>query len=268
MGRVAILAAVLAFAGSAQPAFEVASLKPSAGPPANHQFACSGGPGTTDPGFFRCQSTPVSMLIMHAYHVHRYQLSAPAAITGMSAMYDVTARVPEGTSGEQLLLMEQRLLAERFQLKLHREQKELPVYELTVGPNGPKLSPAGASAPETPANPSRDLAFSRDGFPRPPPGLDGMIVMRDRRVLNAPHKSLEDLAETLSVQLGRPVLNASGLAGQYDMVLNWMIDEPGVDPGPTLERAVEQQLGLKLSSQKSRIDILVIDHLAQTPVEN
>ena len=146
-------------------------------------------------------------------------------------------------------LMFQTLLADRFQLKTHRETKELPVYAVTVGKNGPKLSKAD-------------------------PAGKGTQMSMGRGQLKAKKASIEQLAKLLGNQLGRTVLDKTGLAGDFDFELTWTPDvtgplgpkeggvdgPPPVDPGgPSIFTAIQEQLGLKLESQKGPVEILVID---------
>ena len=98
----------------------------------------NGGPGTNQPGRFTAYGVLLVMLIQRAYGLKRYQLSGPASIH--TQPYNIVANVPEGTTKEQFALMLQRLLEERFKLSMHRQSKEQPVYELTVGRGGPKFT--------------------------------------------------------------------------------------------------------------------------------
>lgn len=259
----------------AQVSFEAVSVKASPPPDeASHNWGCRGGPGTSDPILLDCVNMQVGAFLMRAYQLKRYQLSFPDRMSWIWDQFDITARIPASATKEQLRLMEQGLLVERFGLKLHHEQREMQIYELTVAKNGPKLKNSETETPEgifaagqwaAPASHSD----GKDGFPVVPPGWSGTVVMRDRKMLSAPNTSMDDLAGTLSGQLGRPVVDATGLAGRYDIILKWMLDSvPDGPQGPSLERALQEQLGLKVESGKRRIDVLVIDHLERTPAAN
>ena len=147
MRLAAFLLASLAFAQS--PAFEVASVKPAGPdsassripamlpPDVQERMRMSGGPGTKDPGRVNYSGVTLNMLLKRAYDIGPEQISGPAWLD--SERYDIMATVAPGTTLEQFRLMLQSLLAERFELRQHRETKTLAVYLLTVAKNGPKL---------------------------------------------------------------------------------------------------------------------------------
>jgi uncharacterized protein (TIGR03435 family) len=196
------------------------------------------------------------------------------------------------------LKMEQRrtmllpLLEERFGLKYHHESRELPMYSLVVAKGGPKLkvstapmpAPPGASA--APAGPASPEGSGRDvGLSKERPGGPGMMRMSPGGI-EANGGGMEFLAHALSGLVGRSVVDKTGLTGSYDYSLNWTPDQSSmptmgpagggpppqgdapVDPnGPTLFTALEEQLGLKLQSEKGKVDVIVIDHI-DLPTEN
>jgi uncharacterized protein (TIGR03435 family) len=268
MVKTVVLAGLIATACRAQPAFEVASVK--ATPPSQQgpgrPGGCRGGPGTSSPGSWNCTDMPLFDLIRWAWQLKLYQVNAPEWIR--NERFDVTAKFPQGTTREQSRLMEQNLLTERFQLTLHHEQKQMPVYELTVAKDGPKLK-GPSPQPEGTANAARSRGVDAYGCPLQPPGWGGMFATRDRRLLGAPNSSIDDLAANLSSFLGRPVLNATGLTGPYDILLCFVPDNAvDPEPGPTLPAALREQLGLKLESKAGAIDVVVIDHAEKTPIED
>src|ERR1017187_2245597 len=155
----------IGYAQSTDPpiAFEVASVKPGTQPTPQdmgggrmmvRSGGCQGGPGSTDPGRLSCQNVSLSNFISTAYNLKRYQFAFPAWMD--DARFDITAKAPAGATKEQLRSMEQNLLAERFKLVIHYEKKEMTVYELIVGKNGPKLKEAvpDPAAPPDSAPPS------------------------------------------------------------------------------------------------------------------
>ena len=275
------------FAAHAQPAFEVASVKASKPPDGTPRgIGCRGGPGTSDPGLITCENMSPSLLVTMWYDIMRFQLSGPDWMDG--TRFDVTAKVPPGTTKEQVRLMEQNLLAERFKLSLHHEKKEMQIYELTVAKNGPKLKEAAPppTKPDVPASgppPKRpSVTLGSDGFPEILPNVSGMWMLNGHARRQQLGETMDQFAQFLTGQLGLPVNNSTGLPGKYDIVLSWAPDwarqppaEGGAssaaadasDPPPTLVQAV-QKLGLKLESKKGPVDILVIDHMEKTPVEN
>ncbi len=167
--------------------------------------------------------------------------------------------------------MLQALLADRFQLKLHSDTKQLAVYALVLAKNGPKLQ----------------AAISGDTYPNGFKGPDGgggpgMIFMEGNGgPVTGQGVPIADLVRLLSQQLGRTVVDKTGLTGKYDFKLKWTPDEnqgppgpPGADnapppdsSGPSIFTAVQEQLGLKLESQKGAVKILVVDH-GEKPSEN
>jgi uncharacterized protein (TIGR03435 family) len=200
-----------------------------------------------------------------AYGVGRYQLSAPDWLN--SARFDINARVPPGATTDQYRLMLQNLLAERFKLALHHETREIPIYEMTVAKNGPKLkeSPVDPSEPDPGLQPPRRWSS-------PPPGAAS--VGGAMQVVKQP---IEWLTAALSGMLGRPVTDATGLKGKYDIQLGWTgfglnasadRDAGAIDAGPPLAQAVEEQLGLKLTAKKAPFDVVVIDRIEKEPTEN
>jgi uncharacterized protein (TIGR03435 family) len=266
---VAMLASGLAFAQStpAPLTFEVASIKPSSGDDGRIgiQFMPGGGLRTT--------GTPLKFLITFAYDVRDFQVSGGPGWVN-SDRFDILAKsdrdAAEGgpddmrkmsdaqmkTASEQMRLKLQALLADRFQLTIHRETKDAPVYALVIGKNGSKLKESEVKQGDR----RRMMRMGRSEF-------------------NAEGVEIEMLTHTLSNVLGRPVIDRTGLKGNYDFKLTWTPDPgqaggpggpppPGVeappppDPnGPSIFTAVQEQLGLRLESQKGPVDLIVIDRV-------
>jgi len=273
--------AVLGARGQTPSNFEVASIKLAQ---VLNRIACSGGPGTASPGIWRCSGVPLGFLITQAYDFQAYQF-APAHPCCRDR-YDFTATVPGGATRAQFREMLRNLLVERFGLKLHLEEKEMPVFELTVGSEGVRLTSRAAQDVPVPGDPWEIVPYSigKDGFPVFPEGRNGLAGAASRYRWVARGVSLQEIVKTLSFHLGRPVVDATGLKGLYDIDLRWVIDlawleERAASPelseaatnqasGPSLTRAVEQQLGLKLNTKKGRGEIVVIDYLSKAPLRN
>jgi uncharacterized protein (TIGR03435 family) len=253
--RIAIVATLIASGLIAQPAFEVATVK-------THVF--SGASGSVRMGVFisgnrvTISVQSLNALIATAYNVRAYQVSGGpdwAAGSGASFIYDIAAKA-EGEARptmDQVREMLQTLLAERFQLKLHREMKEVPVYVLVVGKSGSKMKESAADA-------QPGMRF-RSG------SSQDMTVSKG---------SIEQLTARLSASTGRPVLDMTGLKGAYDYKLEWTNErasehgsaDVATDAGgPSIFTAIQEQLGLRLESRKGPIEILVIDR-AEKPSEN
>jgi uncharacterized protein (TIGR03435 family) len=281
----AALGLVLCAVAFAQ-SFEAASIKPAKPGMRQRRPGLEGGPGTSDPGRIRYSDISLHDLILLAYHVRGFQLSAADARALDAKTFEVIAQLPPGATRSQLRVMLQNLLTERFHLVLHREQKVMPVYALVVGKNGAKLKEAadqsgGSDGDEfdpLPPAPPNELEVSSDGYPNVPPREGSWLVAlrsgyaRTRQL----HASMGDLAGILSNQLEKPVTDATGLKGRYEFTLSWMAavpaspspSAPAADSGPDLFAAVQQQLGLKLEASRAPVDVLVIDRFDRDPVEN
>lgn len=248
--------------------FEVASIKPNSGD--DRRIGIQVLPG----GDLRTTGTTLKFLITYAYDVRDFQVSGgPGWIN--SDRFDIMAKSEQGssdstpddmlkmtdaqmkTAAEKMRIKLQALLAERFQLTIHHETKEQPVYALVVGKNGTKLQESQSNA----------------GAPR-------RLMRMGRGELNGEGIAMEFIASSLSNQLGRPVIDRTGLTGHYDFKLQWTPDPgqsrgifggpppPGVDAppppdpnGPSIFTAVQEQLGLRLESQKGPVDLIVIDRV-------
>jgi uncharacterized protein (TIGR03435 family) len=266
----------------ARPTFDAASVK-AAPPPdgrGGRRVGMTGGPGTDSPGRINFENIGLGAVIGKAYDVKYYQISGPAWFE--SERFNIIATVPLGTTKDQFRLMLQNLLADRFNLALHKESREMSIYSLTVAKNGPKLKKAAPDPPHD-ANDAADapnggggkLAADADGYPALRPGMTMAIMSTPigprARLANKEHT--EWLAGMLSGQLGRPVVDATGLTGEYDISLYWIPQRPDSiaadDPnGPDLIAALQQQLGLKLEPKKGPIEVLVVDHAEKTPTAN
>jgi len=309
-----------AFAQTAEnsPTFEVASVKPAAPITGNFiRMGMRGGPGTPDPGQISYSNVTLKNVLTNAYGVKGFQISGPGWLD--SERYDIVAKLPRGATKEQFMVMLQNLLAERFKLTLHREKRDLPMYALVVGKNGPKLKESvddpppkegdapkvGGPAADGPPPPPGKLPMGRDGFPVMPPGMGGrggasMIFMNGNVRLTANRQSMAGLAEMLSVQFDLPVVDMTGLKGNYDITMYFapeglagmrmlggltppppgapppgeggggmpMASAPDAQSNPNLFASLQEQLGLKLEQRKGPVDLLVIDHLEKAPIEN
>jgi uncharacterized protein (TIGR03435 family) len=285
-----VFAGAFAF-GQATPSrtFEVASVKASApgwerggvyfGP-------ARGGPGTADPGQITWTYANLKSMLVTAYDVKAYQINGPAWLD--TERYDVVAKVPAGATKQQVKVMWQNLLAERFGVKLHHQPKEFQVEELVIAKDGPKLK-------ETTWDPATPLP------PGPPKSKGGQLFSPGAVVtifpgptakahLVAKAQPMSKLADMLGNDLRLPVLDRTGLTGLYDFNLDYTIDlsgfvlpppPPGAptpaaappgnnasDPGPDFATVVQQQLGLKLVATKANLDVLVIDQAEKVPTAN
>ena len=228
-----------------------------------------------------CLNCRLFDLFGYAYKTFEYQLIAPDW-TKM-AIFDVIVKLPPGftrapfsvkADQDEFALRMQSLLEGRFRMKVHRENRELPVYEMVIGSGGPKLRELSQPEPEPPPGPAVD----KDGFPTVPGG-DGMRLLGDRGRIQFRWQSMANLAHFISTQVDRPVLDATGLTAHYALTLSWYRERqlpsastpdalPDPPPGPTIFEAVQQQLGLRLQAKKGAIEMVVIDQIEKTPLEN
>ncbi|HEY6392831.1 MAG TPA: M56 and DUF3738 domain-containing protein, partial [Bryobacteraceae bacterium] len=230
--------------------FEVASIKPSA--PGGRGVRVQMAPG----GRLDASNITVKFLIQQAYGVKDFQvIGGPGWIN--SERYDLVAKA-DGDIGrmEQIRPLIEKLLADRFQLTIHRDTKELPIYALVVGKNGPKLKESEANN-------------------------QGPQIRMNRGLINGQAMGMAMLASQLSVPLGRTVLDKTGLTGQYDIKLEFTPEDgPGRGPGdgaeaapppdatgPSIFTALQEQLGLKLESSKGPVEIIIIDRI-EKPTAN
>jgi uncharacterized protein (TIGR03435 family) len=287
-----VLAATAAYGQSVN--FDVVSIKPAPPPVVGQgmRVGVTGGPGTKDPGRWTCDNLNLSNLVSMAFELRAFQLNSPDWTN--NARFNINAKLPEGATKEQFRQMMQNMLIERFALKFHREQKEMQGYELLVGKNGPKFK---ESEPEKPKDPNAEAppapgfvgrpALGKDGFPEMPPGVPGTIMMNNRARQQWVRVDMQSLAASLSYQAGKPVNDATGLKGKYDVALFWATSNGPPPPpppsgggsvdiitpasdvsGPTLFTALQEQLGLRLEAKKVTIEILVVDHVEKLPTEN
>jgi uncharacterized protein (TIGR03435 family) len=235
------------------------------------------------------------MLITRAYGVKYYQLSAPGWMD--TVRFEISARVPAGATKEQFNLMLQNMLAERFKLTIHRDQKEMQIYEMVVAKGGIKVN---ESVPEPPKDGvaddpalllggrgGRGPNVDKDGYPVISKGCKGcMIVSNDKARLTAEETTMTEFADRLSNQLGRLVHDATGLKGKYDFDLTWGETMPARAAGTTdgntplsgtrgpadfnqmMISAIQSELGLRLESKKGQVEIIVVDHAEKVPTEN
>jgi uncharacterized protein (TIGR03435 family) len=238
------------------PAFEVASVKksnPKSTAPVNW---CLGGPGSQDPELQRCTNSSLANLICLAYNIMwMHDIIAPGWVMmgGADVGYDLTAKVPAGATRDQLRLMMQRLLAERFHLVVHWETKTKDVYTLQLGKK-PKLTPSSDTGP-------------------------GNVTYKivDGHMLYSMHnKPMSTLINLLVAPLDGQVVDETGLQGNYDLTLEYMPEKnwsapPPAHPDPSVPNvftAVVDQLGLKIESKKVAVAVLVVDSADKVPAEN
>jgi len=263
-----VSAALLQSSGSTPEfSFEVATIRPSSGKEPNIGVI-------TSPGMFRAENLPVKSVIMFAY-----DLRSSSQISGYprwvnAANYDIAAKTDETTTAalnklppdqrsRQVKRMVQALLADRFHLKVSYETREIPVYALVIAKGGPKL---------TQSTGPKILAGG---------GTQSFLLERRSGELESMNRSLDQFAAAapgLFPEVGdRVVVNKTGLTGNYNWTLKWTPETPAqqnfseadgtsppsdsADSAPGLFTALQEQLGLKLESQKGSVETLVVDSI-------
>jgi uncharacterized protein (TIGR03435 family) len=261
-----ILVVLTAFTWSAargqlpqQPVFEVASIKPAI--PQNTGLA--GGPraagalpasSQSDRSLVRYAGVTLRDLLTRAYELRSYQIVGPSWLG--SERYDVNAKVPEDTTREQIPLMLQALLLERFRMSVHWENKESQVYALVVSKSGPKLT---KSQPNT----KKSLLF----------GFTGHLELKG--------STLADFASAMTLAMDRPIVDMTGIEGTYDIVVDaspdsltgdfyrgTAADPTAASPNASSIFTAVRDLGLSLEARKAPIKHLVVDKAERVPIPN
>jgi uncharacterized protein (TIGR03435 family) len=246
----------------APPAFEVASIKPSDPQPMNQMRVGMGG----DAGRISYSNVNMRDLITRAYEVKAPQVTGPAWID--SQRFDVNAKIPDGVPAEKVPAMLRSLLEQRFQLKCHRETKDLPVYELVEAKGGPKM----------------DKAKDESGRARMSMESHGDGVMYS----TVSSATMSNFSDMLARWVDRPVIDKTGLKGSFDFTLELSMQDMagmrsgivihgpgGPSGGPAPDNAPSgslfssiQKLGLKLEAKRAPVDLLIVDGAEKMPTEN
>jgi uncharacterized protein (TIGR03435 family) len=240
--------ASLAHSQSERPSFEVASVRPSqheVGPDYNNQITYSS-------AGFTGRNLTLRRLVAEAWHCQRNQVMGPPWLDRNE--YDIAARLPDGATGEQIPFMLRSLLADRFHLRAHSENRLMRVYELTVAQGGPRIHPV---EPGESTTAGRGLHFQGD--------------MRQFADLLAVQISIPapTSADVPVIASGPPipVLDKTGLQGIYDFSVDLM-PEIGTDAFTFWKRILEDQLGLKIETGKAYVAFVVVDDAAKLPTAN
>lgn len=244
-------------------------------------YGCRGGPGSNDPGQINCSHWRPNLAM--AYGVSFPLVSFPKA-NGEMPEYQIAAKVPAGSTKEDVRLMWQSFLEDRFKVKVHREIREMAVYELVVGKGGFKEKEWVDRKPDDPAEvpnePGTPPKRDRDGFPIIPAGQTMGFFTGGTAHFVAPAGTMKQLAQMLEGRLSigggtpRPVVDATGLTGKYDIKLTWspQADNPPAGKeapeGQSMLEALESQLGLKIRPGTANLEVLVVDHIEKVPTDN
>jgi len=234
---------------SASPGFDVAVIRPNPGDTTGHSHIWS----SASDGNFKAQNVTAMDLVRYAFGMPETRVTGGPGWM-RSAKWDMEAKsdpaidaqlrgLDSAPAREQKQQLLQALLADRFGLKVHEETRELPTYALVVAKGGPRFQPSKVNG-ATISNGSGQITVK---------GSDHTLAL---------------LAEQLSRSLGRIVVDKTGLDGRYELSVKWTPDDAATpsntantDTGPSIFTAIQEQLGLKLESQKGPVQILIIDHI-------
>ncbi len=249
MNSLSVIALFVVCAAAAPAEFEVATVKPTppgSGEPVDIRFE----PG----GRLIVTNQPLAVMVRYAYGVKRWQISnAPGWFD--TDRFDISAKADGNPNRDEMLKMFQALLEERFKMSIRRETKEGPVYDLIVVKGGPKLAPAQPLK----ENEHAGVFTYSTGSPQ-------QAAASYARV--GKHATMAMLASALEDQAKRPVIDKTGLKGEFDFRVEFAADDSHLDEFASFFTAVQEQLGLKLESTKGPVETLIVEHPERVPAEN
>jgi uncharacterized protein (TIGR03435 family) len=273
----ALISGILTFAQAPpSPVFEAASIKLSDPNLGNRGIPVRGGPGSADPDRAAYTNISLKSMLYYAYGFAGNQIVGPPWLN--SGKFDINATAAPGTTKDQFTLMLRNLLAERFNLVVHRESKLVQGYDLVVVKPGVKLKKASdadvIAAALPPTGPPFSAEMDSKGYPqlaRPGmiypsvPGSNGHAIHLIARAQNLP-----DLARILSGIFGHPIVDKTGLNGLYDFTLEFAMGTLDVADAaaPEIPDAVQKQLGLKLEPATVTVETLIVDSADKAPTGN
>jgi uncharacterized protein (TIGR03435 family) len=240
--KIACLISFACAALAAQPAFDAASIRTN-----NDADRPGSSTAQLTPGTFTMHNEALVYLIQWAYDIPRVEIEGPPWLR--EVWFDVQAKTSKPATETEMRLMLRKLLEDRFGLKFHKEPRVLPVYALTVAKGGSKLQES-----------TTEGTFS--------------IEPRNGPLFVAHHARMVDLANGIADEAGRPVIDATGLPGRYEIRMDltpYLRREAGqgpIDTASVMFTGLQEVLGLKLEPRKESVDVLVIDHVEKAPTEN
>ena len=243
------------------PAFDVASIRQNITSTDGHHHIYN----DHSESHFRTVNVSLEDLVQYAYGLPKTQILGGTAWFD-STTFDIDAKsdaavdaqlkgLPDDEARKRKMLMVQALLADRFQFKAHQETRELPVYALVVAKGGPAFKPSDANGTTVSITTGSGI---------------------NRIHVQGSDNTIDLLARELAQQLGRVVVDKTGIDARYDITLRWTPDDrpapllngaPDPSAPPGIFTAIQEQLGLKLESTKGPVPVLVIDHIAM-PSDN
>lgn len=244
----------------ASPAFEAVVIK------RNTSGSQSMSAGSQPGGLHRVVNAPISTIFGNAYRSESNEVKgAPDWFS--TERYDLTARIVGNPTPEQAQALWRDLFAERMKLRAHHETEERPIYHLVLaradGGLGPSIARSGVDCTMRRAAQSRGETLP----PLPPAGANGLPPCSARTsggTLIAAGRNMAYLARSVSGDVGRMVVDKTGLTADYDFTLRFSTQRPGdtsPDDTPNIFTALQEQLGLKLLPARGPVDFVVIDHI-------
>jgi len=272
--------------GQGLPTFEVASIRPSSAQstPVTEGTRIAGSQ-------VRITGVSLQTLITFAYQVNPQQIIGPDWLG--QGRFDLAATIPAGGSVLQVPKMLQSLLADRFQMKMHRESRPSPIYALGIAKGGAKIQPSKpleARGPVGEKSPAVDVTARLTSAGRAVNFGGGSSVTMGNNRIEVRRRSMSAFADLLTRFVDRLVIDATGLTGDYDAVLDFAPEEysslimrsafnSGATLSPDALRTLDaasldplsgalEKLGLTLESRKAPVEVIVVDAVSRTPTEN
>jgi len=244
---------------SDSPSFEVASVRLA--PPDARVRSVRGGPNSSDPGQITYVNMTLKLLMVRAFGARASEITGPDWIDNLG--FDIVAKIPPGTTEGRFRIMLQKLLEERFAMRIHREAEESPVYALVAGKGQPMLQPAQGTG-------NSGCKIASNG---------GRIDWTSEIRVECRNVTIGALAEQMPffARVNRRFVDATHLDGVYDFDLRWTPAPPQSGPGSKLVEleskgalfnALEKQLGLRIDDRKAPVETIVVDQINKVPVEN
>jgi uncharacterized protein (TIGR03435 family) len=242
----AIFTTILASAQTA-PAFDVASVRVAPGMMGREGMHGMPVSIKIEPGTVTMRSATFRNVVRWAYHVVDFQVTGPDWID--QQRYDIVAKASGEASEDQMRLMMQALLADRFKLTAHKQTKEASAWVLGVGKNGPKFKESAAE------------------------GESSIVPDQKRMAIMVQRTPVSQLVDFLAPILRAPVIDETGLKGRYDITIavdKYIPDHATAisDMVPIIVTGIQQELGLKLEQKKLQLEFVVVDSAEKTPAEN
>jgi uncharacterized protein (TIGR03435 family) len=224
------------------------------------------GEWTMAEGRVAVKNVTLRQLILNAYQVQGARISGGPAWLNTDG-FDIDARAGANATSDQLRAMLRKLLSDRFKLTVHTDSRNVPIYTLVLarsdGTLGPQIRPSDCAGKDAPPQPGLDPGQGPSLYCGGSQSRQGRLAARWMTMAQFAQNALSPI-------VGRVVLDQTGLTGKYDLEAHWTPDSRPPGPqaagvGPATLAALEEQLGLKVNSELSTVDILVIDH-ADHPV--